>query len=105
MISVVPPDWRFVFIGTDKSVLSVQRSFATQYQVAIGKLDLIVMPKPWSIETKENVFRTLTDIRFYDTFLPEAEWLLKYESDSIMCANSKDSLNDWLDYSWAGAPR
>jgi len=33
------------------------------------------------------------------------EWLMKYEADSIMCANSGDSLNDWLDYDWAGAPR
>jgi len=33
------------------------------------------------------------------------EWLMKFESDSILCANSDDSLNDWLDYSWAGAPR
>lgn len=105
MISVVPPDWRFLFIGTNKSVLSVQRSFATQYQVLNGKLDLVVMPKPWSVDSKEDVFRTLTDIRFYDAFLKDVEWLLKFESDSIMCANSGDSLNDWLDYDWAGAPR
>ncbi|RDW70080.1 hypothetical protein BP5796_08477 [Coleophoma crateriformis] len=105
MISVVPPDWRFLFIGTNKSVLSVQRSFATQYQVANGKLDLLVMPKPWSVESKEDVFRTLTDLRFYENFMPNVEWMLKFESDSIMCANSQDSLNDWLHYDWAGAPR
>jgi len=105
MISVVPPDWRFLFIGTNKSVTSVSRSFATQYQQANGKLDLVVLPKPFKIDSKEDVYRLLTDIRFYDMFLPDAEWLLKFESDSIMCANSKESLNDWLDYSWAGAPR
>jgi hypothetical protein len=33
------------------------------------------------------------------------EWILKYESDSILCANSQESLNDWLDWHWAGAPR
>ncbi|KAL3425474.1 hypothetical protein PVAG01_02265 [Phlyctema vagabunda] len=105
MISVVPPDWRFLFIGTNESVLSVQRSFATQYQIANGKLDLLAMPKPWSVDSKEHVFRLLTNIHFYDTYLPGVEWMLKFESDSIMCANSEDSLNDWLDYSWAGAPR
>ena len=94
-----------MFIGTNKSVLSVQRSFATQYHVANGKLDLVVLPEPYSVDSKEDVFRLLTDIRFYDTVLPGVEWLLKFESDSIMCANSKDSLNDWLDYSWAGAAR
>ena len=105
MISVVPPDWRFVFIGTNKSVISVSRSFATQYQEANGKLDLVILPEPWAIDSKEDVYRLLTDIRFYDEFLPDVEWLLKFESDSIMCANSADSLNDWLHYSWAGAPR
>jgi hypothetical protein len=105
MISVVPPDWRFVFIGSNKSVISVSRSFATQYQEANGKLDLMVLPKPWAIDSKEDVYRLLTDIRFYDEFLPRVEWLLKFESDSIMCASSADSLNDWLHYSWAGAPR
>jgi hypothetical protein len=105
MISVVPPDWRFMFIGTNKSVISVSRSFATKYQEANGKLDLVVLPKPWTIDSKEEVYRLLTDLRFYDEILPGVEWLMKFESDSIMCANSDDSLNDWLDYSWAGAPR
>jgi len=105
MISVVPPDWRFMFIGTNKSVISVSRSFATQYQEANGKLDLVVLPKPWKIDSKEDIYRLLTDLRFYDQFLPEVEWMLKFESDSIMCARSDDSLNDWLEYSWAGAPR
>ncbi|PMD28288.1 hypothetical protein NA56DRAFT_560049 [Hyaloscypha hepaticicola] len=105
MISVVPPDWRFMFIGTNKSVISVSRSFATQFHEANGKLDLVVLPKPWSIESKEHVYRLLTDIKFYDKYLPNVEWLLKFESDSIMCARSDDSLDEWLDYDWAGAPR
>lgn len=105
MISVVPPDWRFVFIGTNKSVISVSRSFATQYQEANGKLDMVVMPKPWRVESKEDVYRVLTDMRFYDEILPGVEWILKFESDSILCANSDESLNNWLDFDWAGAPR
>lgn len=94
-----------MFIGTNKSVISVSRSFATQYQEANGKLDLVVLPKPWKIDSKEDVYRLLTDVRFYDEFLPGVEWMLKFESDSIMCARSDDSVNDWLHYSWAGAPR
>ncbi|KAH8653402.1 hypothetical protein BX600DRAFT_77638 [Xylariales sp. PMI_506] len=105
MISVVPQDWRFVFIGSNKSVVSVGRSYATKHQQAIGKLDLMVLPEPWEIEAKENIFRLLTDVRFYDEFLPGVEWILKYEYDSILCANSEESLNDWLIWDWAGAPR
>lgn len=105
MISVVPPDWRFKFIGTNKSVIAVSRSFATQYQEANGKLDLVVIPEPWKINSKEDVSRLLTDIRFYDELLPGVEHVLKFESDAIMCANSGSSLNDWLGFDWAGAPR
>jgi Protein of unknown function (DUF5672) len=105
MISVVPPDWRFLFIGSNESVVSVGRAFATKHQQVIGKLDLMILPAPWSIENKEHVYRLLTDMRFYDEFLPGVEWILKFESDAILCSNSGTSLNDWLDWSWAGAPR
>lgn len=105
MISVVPQDWRFKFIGSNASVISISRSFATQYHEANGKLDLVVLPEPWKVDSKEDVHRLLTDKRFYDEQLPGVEHLFKFESDSILCANSEDSLNDWLDYDWAGAPR
>lgn len=105
MIAVAPPDWRFMFIGSNKSAISVGRSYATKHQQAIGKLDLMVLPEPWEIDSKEKVHRLLTDVRFYNEFLPGVEWMLKYEYDSILCANSEVSLNDWLQWDWAGAPR
>lgn len=105
MISVVPPDWRFLFIGSPSSVTMVGRSIPVKHQQIVGKLDLMVLPEPWDISSKEMVYRTLTDMRFYDEFLPGVEWLLKYEYDSILCANSDVSLNEWLDWHWAGAPR
>ncbi len=105
MVSVVPPDWRFVFVGTDKSVVSVGRAYAIKHQQMVGKLDLMVLPDPWEIENKEMVHRLLTDTRFYDEFLPGVEYILKYEADSRLSANSDSSLNDWLGWSWAGAPR
>lgn len=105
MISVVPPDWRFLFLGSNKSVISVGRSLATQVQQADGKLDLNQVPEKWSIDSKEGVYRMLTDMNFYNEVIPGVEWMLKFEADSIMCANSGESLNNWLDYSWAGAPK
>lgn len=105
MISVVPSDWRFLFIGSNDSVHFVGGSLAMQYQQVAGKLDLMIAPEPWSIAGKEHVYRMLTDRRFYDELLPGVEWILKYEADSILCANSDDSLNNWLDYDWAGAAR
>ncbi|ETS80292.1 hypothetical protein PFICI_07821 [Pestalotiopsis fici W106-1] len=102
MISVVPSDWHFVFIGSSESVSSVSQSHSTRYQQALGKLKLMTLPEPWYIESKEGVYRALTDRRFYEEFLPDVEWLLRYDADSILCANSGSSLNDWLGWDWVG---
>lgn len=104
-MSVVPPDWPFLFIGSLRSILSISRAPAILHRQMTGKLDFMVLPEPWEIEAKEDVHRLMTDLRFYDEFLPGVEWILKFESDAILCANSEESLNDWLDWSWAGAPR
>ncbi|POR36169.1 Uncharacterized protein TPAR_03642 [Tolypocladium paradoxum] len=91
MIAVVPPDWRFLFIGSKKSVFAVSRGFGIQIQQALGKIDLIVLPKPWVLNTGEDQARLLTDVRFYDEFLPGAAWILKYNRESILCSNSETS--------------
>ncbi|KAH8127947.1 hypothetical protein FP744_10005380 [Trichoderma asperellum] len=105
MITVVPPDWRFLFIGSRESIHSVSQAYSIKHQQVIGKLDLMQLPPPWSVASKEDVFRLLTDSRFYDEFLPGVEWVLKYEHDSILCANSETSLNDCLDWDWADVSR
>lgn len=105
MTTVVPADWRFLFIGSRESIHSVSKAYPIKHQQVIGKLDLMELPPPWSVASKEDVFRLLTDSRFYDEFLPGVEWILKYEHDSILCANSETSVNDWLDWDWAGASR
>ena len=102
MISVVPPDWRFLFIGSPESVVVIERAYMIQRHQTNGKIDLAVLPSPWTVRQKEDVSRLLTDIRFYDEFLPGAEWVFKYESDSILCANSERGLDDWLNWTWAG---
>ncbi|KAF4947344.1 hypothetical protein FGADI_10495 [Fusarium gaditjirri] len=103
MVGVVARDWRFIFIGSQKSVWTVGRAFGIQVQQSLGKLELMQLPQPWRIRSREERNRLLTDVRFYDEFLPGVEWLLMFSSDSILCANSDLSLNDWLDWAWAGA--
>ncbi|GAP89323.1 hypothetical protein SAMD00023353_3700600 [Rosellinia necatrix] len=105
MMAVVPADWRFVFVGTGASARAVGRSRVMRRRRRAGKLDLLVLPAPWEIDGREKVHRLLTDARFYDEFLPGVEWLLRYEHDSILCANSAVGLDEWLDWDWAGAPR
>ncbi|KAI0879718.1 hypothetical protein GGS24DRAFT_495735 [Hypoxylon argillaceum] len=103
-ISVVPPDWRFRFMGSAESVASVNGSHAVRAQVASGKLDLTRIPANASTGGQELISRFLTSRWLYETALRPAEWLLVFQTDSILCANSRQNLNDFLDYDWVGAP-
>ncbi|KAF3918439.1 hypothetical protein ABW21_db0201755 [Orbilia brochopaga] len=53
---------------------------------------------------QEDVSRVFTDKSFYKILEP-AEWLFIFQTDSMICANSGQSLNDWVDkeYTWVGA--
>jgi len=103
-ISVVPPDWRFRFMGSVESVKSINQSVAIREQVAAGKLDLTYIPANMSTAGQEMISRYLTNLWLYETVLQPAEWLLVFQTDSILCANSKRNINDYLEYDWIGAP-
>ncbi|KAI1116168.1 hypothetical protein F5Y14DRAFT_449348 [Nemania sp. NC0429] len=103
-IAVVPPDWRFRFMGSPESVASVNSSCAVRAQVDAGKLDLTYIPTNMSTDGQEMISRFLTTLWLYETLLRPAEWLLVFQTDSMLCANSRQNLNDFLDYDWVGAP-
>ncbi|KAL8833363.1 MAG: hypothetical protein Q9170_004316 [Blastenia crenularia] len=104
MISVIPPDWKAQFMGSDESLAYINSSRAIQYQVSIGKLDLTHIPNNMSVAGQEEISQFLTTLWVYDTLLKPAENLLVFQTDSILCSQSGKSLNDWLDYDWVGAP-
>ncbi|KAK4456156.1 hypothetical protein QBC34DRAFT_444843 [Podospora aff. communis PSN243] len=103
-ISVVPPDWRFRFMGSIDSVAKLNQSVSIRHQVAAGKLDLTYIPANMTVGSQEEISRFLTTLWVYETLLAPAEWLLIFQTDSILCANSRRTLNDYLDYDWVGAP-
>ncbi|EFX00402.1 hypothetical protein CMQ_7404 [Grosmannia clavigera kw1407] len=103
-ISVVPPDWRFRFMGSIESVKKINESVAIQEQVRAGKLDLTYIPSNMTTGSQEEISRFLTTLWLYETVLQPAEWLLLFQTDSILCANSQRNLNDYLEYHWIGAP-
>ncbi|KAI4237792.1 MAG: hypothetical protein LQ349_001574 [Xanthoria aureola] len=103
-MGVIAPDWRFRFMGSPASVESVQSSRAIQHQVDSGKLDLTYIPRNMTTGGQEQISTFLTNLWLYETVLQPAEWLLVFQTDSILCANSEGNLDDWLDYDWVGAP-
>lgn len=103
-MSVVPPDWRFRFMGSVESVEFINKSVAIRHQVEAGKLDLTYIPSNMSVASQEEISRFLTNLWMYETVLAPAEWLLIFQTDSILCANAQRNLNDFLEYDWIGAP-
>lgn len=103
-MSVVPPDWRFRFMGSIDSVEHINKSMAIREQVAAGKLDLTYIPSNMSTGSQEEISRFLTTLWLYEVVLQPAEWLLVFQTDSILCANSRQNINDYLEYDWIGAP-
>lgn len=103
-MSVVPAEWRFRFMGSAESVAHINGSVAIREQVQAGKLDLTLIPANMSTAGTEQISRFLTTLWLYEVVLQPAEWLLVFQTDSILCANSRRNLNDYLEYDWVGAP-
>ncbi|KAH0490591.1 hypothetical protein TgHK011_002053 [Trichoderma gracile] len=103
-ISVVPPDWHFRFMGSPQSVASINRSVAIRHHVASGKLQLTHIPDNMTTNGQEEISQFLTTLWLYEVVLRPAEWLLVFQTDSMLCANSRLNLNDFLEYDWVGAP-
>ncbi|UKZ77356.1 hypothetical protein TrVFT333_005076 [Trichoderma virens FT-333] len=83
---------------------SINRSVAIRHQVAAGKLDLTYIPENMSTGGQEEISQFLTTLWLYEVVLQPAEWLLVFQTDSMLCANSRLNLNDFLEYDWVGAP-
>ncbi|KAH8154717.1 uncharacterized protein LAJ45_01248 [Morchella importuna] len=127
MITVVPPDWQFLFLGSPASITHLNHSHAIRHQILLGKLALTLIPPRANVTGQEALSQTLTSAWFWkwlggaerwqweeqwvDDVDGEAggrraqvEWVLMFQSDSILCANSGVSLDEWLLYDWVGAP-
>lgn len=107
MISVVPPDWRFLFLGSNESIAHINASLPVQNHERNGKLDIRLLPDNITVNGQEPTSQTFTNLWFYEEVIGGnrgVENLLVFQSDSILCANSELSLNDWLEYDWVGAP-
>ena len=104
MMSVVPPDWRFVFIGSRESLNRTNSSSTVRLQQDSGKLELREGPNIGDYQPQEKINRMLTNLTFYENYTRTAEWLLVFHPDSVICARSETTVNDWLIYDWIGAP-
>ena len=110
MTQIVPPEWRFLFIGSKEQISRVNSSRPAREMVELGKLRLQDSKRftdQWpgkDLSRRELRNRLLTNTSFYDDMLPGVEWLFTFKSSSVLCANANETVNDYLNYTWVGAP-
>lgn len=105
-ISVLPQAWTVRFVGSQEAIAVVSASAPLRIFVTKGKLIITELPGKYSIATPEQISTTLSDLAFYRDFLAPAEWLLIFQTDSMICAASKKTVDDWVsqNFTWVGAP-
>ncbi|KAK3366438.1 hypothetical protein B0H63DRAFT_565901 [Podospora didyma] len=93
-MSVVPPDWRFRFMGSIERVEHINQSMAICEHVATSKLDLTCIPSNMSTGSQEEISRFLTTLWLYEVVLRPAEWLLIFQTESILVSAIIDVLHN-----------
>ncbi|KAL8971125.1 MAG: hypothetical protein Q9183_001203 [Haloplaca sp. 2 TL-2023] len=104
MMAVIPYEWRFIYMGSKKSIVRMRTSLPIREYEKSKKLKMIEVPAGFDASDNEGMHRMMTHRRFYEDIVDPAEWFLLFRSDTILCAQSNQTVNDWLEYDWVGAP-
>lgn len=91
-------------MGSPASLAFMRAAPAISNLERIGRLEFLEIPDNYSVQSRESISRMFTDAHLYESILAPAEHLLVFQPDAIFCTNSEQSLNDYLDYDWVGAP-
>lgn len=102
----VPPAWPVRLVGSQEAFSIVMLSSSMARHIKSGKLVLTELPDFYPVHDSEALSQTLTNLTFYSEFLQPAEWVLFFQTDSMICSASEQSLDDWVEkgYTWVGAP-
>ena len=102
-LAVVPPEWPFVIWCSDANIGVLQAANSLKPHLDSGKLTLRLLPDDANVTSGEGLSRFLTKLWFWEQLAP-AEYALFFQSDSILCSASSQSINDWLGYDFVGTP-
>lgn len=91
-------------MGSPEAIAFLRSTPLIQRFEAAGKLEILSLPSNYSLKDRETISQMFTDPHLYSSILSPAEHLLVFQPDSIFCAASPRTLNDFLEYDWIGAP-
>jgi len=105
-IGTLPAKWQVKVIGLQPSFDLIKGSSSLRGHIKSHKLVLQDLSVDYPATNNEDLSATLTNLTFYRDFLAPAEWLLLFQTDSMICSGSDQSVDDWVEkgYDWVGAP-
>jgi len=102
--TVLGPEWPIILFTSPSPKLSaINASSAFQRAIARGHINVVAIPADAKFNTAETVSAFLTSTWFWDQLAP-ADYVLLFQSDSIICANAPQKVEDFFEYDFIGAP-
>ena len=101
-LSVLPLDWPMLAWVSPENIEVLRASPSILRNIESGRLTLQLFPHQFDTHNQEYFSRFLTKPTFWE--LLDAEWILFFQSDSILCSRSPQHIDDWIGYDWVGAP-
>lgn len=99
--SVLGPTWPIVLFTSGKSLVNHSTSFLQA--VEQGRISVRSLPEDINLKERTAISELLTTPWLWEQLAPAGHVLL-FQADSILCANSKLRMDDFLQYDFVGAP-
>lgn len=99
--SVLGPSWPIVLYTSPTA--AVPRSAPFKRLIDARQLQVRFLPSTVVFKTRQDVSDFLTESWLYDQLAP-AEHMLFFQSDSMLCARSEATVDDFLEFDFIGAP-
>ncbi|KAF3924011.1 hypothetical protein ABW21_db0204882 [Orbilia brochopaga] len=109
--AVLGPTWPIIFF-TSKAIAdnqlnasTVSKDFHAVWNRAVdeGRIQVRIVPDTYNLTTRGGVNLYLSSRWLWDQLAP-ARHVLVFQADSIICANAHNTVDDFLEYDFIGAP-
>ena len=101
--SVLGPEWPIYVFTSEENQSILLQSFPLQRGVNAGHFHIRHLPLDNPLNTHASVSDFFTKPWFWEQLAP-AEHILMFQADSILCSNSDQRVEDFLQYDFVGAP-
>lgn len=101
--SVLGPTWPIKIFTTAAVAASLSTSPPLARKVADSSVSFVLLPERQTFTQHSHVSDFFSKAWFWERLAP-AQRVLMFQSDSIICANSRRTVDDFLEYDFVGAP-